>query len=197
MPTIAYIKQKDEGRRYVLGIVEQGEQVRRVSICAATYQAAGCPVRGQVLSEQMLAHFDEEDEQLRALRHALYLLSFADNSECELRRKLRSKGYAAAAVQYAVQEVVRLGYVRERVQLHTLITTLANSRLYGPRRITAALSAKGYRASDIRAVMRALCEQGAIDFCENFRTLESKKGDGTVECRRKLQYTYGYQQEYV
>lgn len=197
MATIAYVKQKGDGRRLILALSDEGGEVRRLSVSRATYEAIGCPARGETIGEDALREIEREDEQDRAIRHALYLLSFSDNSEAQLARKLRTKGYSSSAVTHATREMVRLGYVREREQLMTLVRSLANGRLYGPRRILAALSAKGYRSADIRDAMERLCREGEIDFTKNFKALEQKRGDGTPEGRRKLQYTYGYGRESV
>ena len=192
MAVLQNIKVHDKTRRMLLTLATEDGESLALFVTHDAYVHVGAPARGEEISEDTLAELRREDGHYRALRHALYLLSFADNSRTQLLRKLRSKGYSSEAASFAVSEAVRLGYVREREQLERYVRVLANDRLYGRRRIVASLSAKGYRAADITAVIDTLCESGLIDFNENFLRLCEKKSDGTDESRAKLRYTYGY-----
>ncbi len=192
MTSIAYIKQKNNGRCMLLGIESEQGEVVRMCVSRAAYRDLGCPVRGDVVTEDTYDRIRREDERMRALDRALYLLSFSDNSRAQLTHKLHAKGFGADAAAYAVDEVVRLGYLRESEQLLHLVRDLANLRLYGARRISAALRAKGYRYADIAAAIEHLCASGEIDFSKNFSALQEKRGDGTPLTARKLRYTYGY-----
>ncbi len=192
MTTIAYIKQKNNGRCMLLGIEDGTGDILRLCISREAYHALGCPVRAESLTEDALELIRREDGRMRALDRALYLLSFSDNSRAQLAHKLHAKGFSSDAVTYAVEEVVRLGYLREREQLVHIVRDLANLRLYGARRICAVLTSKGYRSADVTEVIQDLCASAHIDFSKNFRMLEEKRGDGTPLTSRKLRYTYGY-----
>lgn len=191
MAILQYIKTREGSRRVTLGLSD-GDERFELSVCYELYGELGAPARGEELDGEALASLREEDTRYRALRHALYLLSFADNSRARLLQKLRAKGYAAEAARYAVDEAVRLGYIKEHEQLRRKITVLANDRLYGARRIVSTLAARGYRAADVREVLTALRAEREIDFSENFRRLCEKKGDGTEDGQQRLRHTYGY-----
>jgi len=192
MAVLQTVKVHEKTRRMLLTLTEEDGAVRTLFVTHDAYVRAGSPARGESIGEDTLRELCREDARVRAFRHALYLLSFADNSRAQLLRKLRSKGYSSEAAAFAVDEAVRLGYVRESEQLARYVRVLANERLYGRRRIVAALASKGYRTADITATVDALCESGCIDFQENFARLCEKKGDGSDESRAKLRYTYGY-----
>ena len=125
---------------------------------------------------------------------SLSLLSFADNSERNLKMKLCRAGFSSSASESAVREVVRLGYLNEDEQLRRAILYEVNSRLTGPMKLMSKLCAKGYSSSLIKATVGALRDEGLIDFDENRRALLDKKldADATPEQKQKLLKSYGY-----
>ena len=192
MAKIIYIKESKTKGYLVIG-VKEGEQKTPLTVNAAAYAALGSPSLGEELSTDTYEALVRENQRFLALRKALYLLSFSDNSERNLRYKLMRAGYSRDVVDFAVSEVLRLGYINEARQLERLILTEANSRLFGPMKIISRLVGKGYSPSDVRAAIEALRDSGEVDFDTNRARLLEKLPDGyTDEDMYKLLYKYGY-----
>ena len=192
MAKIIYIKESKTKGYLVIG-VKDGEEKTPLTVNAATYSDVGAPSLGEELSADTLDTLTRENQKFLALKKALYLLSFSDNSERNLRYKLMRAGYSRDVVDFAVSEVLRLGYINEARQLERLILTEANSRLFGPMKIISRLVGKGYSPSDVRAAIEALRDSGEVDFDTNRARLLEKLPDGyTDEDMYKLLYKYGY-----
>ena len=76
--------------------------------------------------------------------------------QCSRRRlyeKLRARRITDADATFAVDTVYAKGYIDEDWQLRSYIRTLTAQKQYGPRKLYAALAAKGYRGDDIRRAM--------------------------------------------
>ena len=192
MAKIIYIKESKTKGYLVIG-VKDGEEKTPLTVNAATYSDVGAPSLGEELSADTLDTLTRENQKFLALKKALYLLSFSDNSERNLRYKLMRAGYSRDVVDFAVSEVLRLGYINEARQLERLILTEANSKLFGPMKIISRLVGKGYSPSDVRAAIEALRDSGEVDFDTNRMRLLEKLPDGyTDEDMYKLLYKYGY-----
>ena len=192
MAKIIYIKESKTKGYLVIG-VKEGEQKNPLTVNAAAYSDVGAPSLGEELSADTLDTLTRENQKFLALKKALYLLSFSDNSERNLRYKLMRAGYPGDVVDFAVSEVLRLGYINEARQLERLILTEANSKLFGPMKIISHLVGKGYSPSDVRAAIEALRDSGEVDFDTNRMRLLEKLPDGyTDEDMYKLFYKYGY-----
>ena len=192
MAKIIYIKESKTKGYLVVG-VKDGEEKTPLTVNAAAYAEVGSPSLGEELSADTLDTLTRENQKFLALKKALYLLSFSDNSERNLRYKLMRAGYSGDVVDFAVSEVLRLGYINEQRQLERLILTEANSKLFGPMKIVSRLVGKGYSPSDVRAAIEALRDSGEVDFDTNRMRLLEKLPDGyTDEDMYKLLYKYGY-----
>ena len=192
MAKIIYIKESKTKGYLVIG-VREGEDKTPLTVNGAAYAEVGAPSLGEELDPDTLEALTKENQRFLALKKALYLLSFSDNSERNLRYKLMRAGYPGDVVDFAVSEVLRLGYINEARQLERLILTEANSRLFGPMKIISRLVGKGYSASAIREAMESLRDSGEVDFDTNRARLLEKLPDGyTDEDMYKLLYKYGY-----
>ena len=192
MAKIIYIKESKTKGYLVIG-VKDGEEKTPLTVNAAAFAEVGSPTLGEELSADTLDTLTRENQKFLALKKALYLLSFSDNSERNLRYKLMRAGYPGDVVDFAVSEVLRLGYINEARQLERLIVNEANSRLFGPMKIVSRLVGKGYSPSDVRAAIEALRDSGEVDFDTNRMRLLEKLPDGyTDEDMYKLLYKYGY-----
>ena len=192
MAKIIYIKESKTKGYLVIG-VKDGEEKTPLTVNGAAYAALGSPSLGEELSADTLDTLTRENQKFLALKKALYLLSFSDNSERNLRYKLMRAGYSREVVEFAISEVLRLGYINEARQLERLILTEANSRLFGPMKIISRLVGKGYSASAIREAMESLRDSGEVDFDTNRMRVLEKLPDGyTDEDMYKLLYKYGY-----
>ena len=192
MAKVVYIKESKTKGYLVIGI-KYADEKKPLTVSAAVYAEVGSYAVGDEISPEALDAFAKENQRFLALRKALYLLSFSDNSERNLRYKLMRAGFSRDVVDFAISEVLRLGYINEARQLERLIVNEANSKLYGPMKILSRLVGKGYSSSDVRTAIEALRDSGEVDFDLNRAKLLEKLSDGcTDEDMYKLLYKYGY-----
>lgn len=100
-----------------------------------------------------LAVVTEAAGRYAALRAAIRMLGAGQCSRRRLYEKLRARRITDADATFAVDTVYAKGYIDEDWQLRSYIRTLTAQRQYGPRKLYAALAAKGYRGDDIRRAM--------------------------------------------
>ena len=186
---IVYLRPQKSGRM-LIG-VEGEEGPRPLSISLGLYDTLGHPTAGCELDGEALGMILREDEEYRAMKKALYLLSFSDKSVRALITRLRQAGFSADSSRSAAEECVRLGYVNEDGQLRRLVMQEA-AKLRGPRLILSKLGAKGYSASAIRRVIDELVSEGELDFKESLARLYAEENAETDEDRRALRYKHGY-----
>ena len=179
---------------YLTVVITDGEERKTFTVSERDYLEAGSPRPGDYLDGDMLAALSYSDENYRARLHALRILSYADNNERTLVRKLVSRGISHSLATEVAHEMVGRGYIDEERQLERLIITEANRNLIGPHRIKAKLTAKGYRGSDIDGIIEQLCDSGEIDFDRSRKLLIEKKltRGATDEEIKKLLYKNGY-----
>ena len=179
---------------YLTVVVTDGEERKTFTVSERDYLESGSPRPGDYLDGDMLAALSHSDEVYRARLHALRILSYADNNERTLVRKLVSRGISHSLATEVAHEMVGRGYIDEERQLERLIITEANRNLIGPHRIKAKLTAKGYRGSDIDGIIEQLCDSGEIDFDRSRRLLIEKKltRGATDDEIKKLLYKNGY-----
>ncbi len=181
-------------RGYLAVGISDGAEKRSFTVSELDYKEAGSPRQGDVADADMLAALAHSDEVYRAHLYALRILSYADNNERTLVRKLVSRGICAPLAQEVAHEMVSRGYINEQSQLERLVLTEANRNLTGQRKIKAKLSAKGFKGSDIEDVIERLCESGEIDFDRSAKLLIEKKltRGATDEEIKQLLYKNGY-----
>ena len=90
------------------------------------------------------------------------MLDYADCTEKKLIEKLRRKGYDEDEIDYAVAYAKRVGYLNDARLIANTVYGIANSKLYGKRRIITELFTKGFKREDIEAV-----DFEEIDFVRN------------------------------
>lgn len=98
----------------------------------------------------------------KATRSALNILDYADCTEKKLIEKLRRKGYDEDEIDFATAYAKKVGYLNDARLIANAVYGIANSKLYGKKRIIAELYTKGFRREDIEAV-----DFSEIDFTEN------------------------------
>ena len=96
---------------------------------------------------------DDIAASIAALRAAIRMLGAGQCSRRRLYEKLRARRITDADATFAVDTVYAKGYIDEDWQLRSYIRTLTAQKQYGPRKLYAALAAKGYRGDDIRRAM--------------------------------------------
>jgi len=105
-------------------------------------------------------------EKTAAIKRGLYILSFADNTKKSLVRKLIMKGFSKEIAADAADHLEKTGYINETEAAKTLSHDMAQKKLYGPRRISAALYEKGFSRNAVERFTPISC----IDLEEIFST---------------------------
>ena len=179
---------------YLTVIIVDGDERCSYTVSERDYLEAGSPRPGDVPDGDTLAALSYSDEVYRARLSALRILSYADNNERTLVRKLVTRGISHSLATEVAHEMVGRGYIDEERQLERLILTEANRNLIGPHRIKAKLSSKGYSGSQIDEIIGRLVSSGEIDFERSRALLIEKKltRGATDEEIKKLLYKNGY-----
>ncbi len=177
-----------------LSVTEEGEsEPRTLTVTGAEYASLGAPAAGGELDEATKERLILLDECHRARRAAARLLEFGDNNKRTLIRKLRTRGFSAAAAEDATAYMEKKGYLREEDLLLRCVRA-SFKKLWGPRKITAALTARGFARAEVEACIARLLD-GEIDIRLQKRLLlEKHEGLDTVK-KRALLYRYGYDPE--
>ena len=193
MKRVTYVKSGPADGSLYIGLVSDGAR-EKLYISNTEYARCGAPAIGEEISEEVYYRMARFDEYHKAKKKALSILSYADNNQKNLIRKLRIAGFSQDLAEMITREMVSLGYVDERSQLRRLILAEANERLQGPNKILAKLTAKGYSAYDVRQVMQSLVDEGEISFKANaYRLIEKKlPKDATADEKKTLLYKNGY-----
>ncbi len=126
----------------------------------------------EVSEEEANALFAAE-RRCAAVRAALRLLSYGDNSSADLCRKLRQRGVSREDAAFACEKMRENGYLDDAALLRERILADAREKLWGRRRIEASLYQKGYSREDVQNALSLL--EGEIPFEENKRTLLVRK----------------------
>ncbi len=188
---VIYIR--DSSNRGYLRIgLSDGEKKLEYTVSEKEYRELGSPLTGDVFFDT--EKLSECDMRYRAKLYALRILSFGDNSEQALKRKLIARSISPKIAMEIAAEMVRLGYVDEHRQLHRLIEVEANLRLSGRDKLFPKLISKGFSRDKIESVLDNLISHGIVDFEKNKRILIEKKlgADASDEEVRKLLYKFGY-----
>jgi SOS response regulatory protein OraA/RecX len=187
----------NEKSKYVLIGIENDEGYKSYKVSESFYLDIGAPEIGASLLSDTVSLIEEENEYYEALKKALSLLEYSDNSKSMLFKKLLMRKVNKDAARYAVKRCVDLGYLDEERQLKRLVLDLANSSLLGKNKIVAKLVAKGYLTTDIYKTIAILLDEGEIDFEHNKQKLIKKHSAvcGDEEALAKLLYKHGFKDD--
>ena len=190
---IIYIRPGKSQGYLTLGM-HDGEEKHTFTVPESTYSEIGSPEVSTSLSDADMSAIKYSDELYRARMSALRMLSFTDNNERTLVRKLVAKGIGRSVAQDVACEMTERGYIDESRQLLRLVANEANVSLAGPAKIRAKLISKGYSSHDIDVAIDELCATGEIDFSYSAEQLKAKKltRGATEEEIKKLLYKNGY-----
>lgn len=132
--------------------------------------------------------------QQKAIRSALNILDYADNTEKKLREKLFRKGYTAEETDIAVEYARKMDYLNESRFLEVMVYSLANTKLYGRRRIIQELYVKGFRREII-----AEADFSEIDFIANCckRVKKTKNNYSDVRKLYEALLRYGFSSDEI
>lgn len=126
---------------------------------------------GDTLDEQRLCEIEYTVTRTKAKAKAYGYLSYGDLSASALCKKLIRYGFSQEIAQAVCEDLTAAGYIDDARYALALAGYLANTKLYGPRRILQELYAKGV---DRQISEQALYELDA-DFESNIKTLVAGK----------------------
>ncbi|MCQ2424708.1 MAG: recombination regulator RecX [Lachnospiraceae bacterium] len=86
----------------------------------------------------------EENDSASAFDAACRILSFMDNTEKMLDRKLAERGFTPAARADAIDRVKRMGFLEEERMILRKVESLAKNHGYGWKRIRQELALAGF-----------------------------------------------------
>ena len=154
-----------------------------------------CPERG-VSDEQTFDEVKYEADVWSATKRGIFLLGYGSCSEKALAAKLISKGFDREIAADAVNAIVAKGLLRPADDAAREAEKMVK-KLWGKRRIIAALYEKGYSADSVRAALYSL-EKNGVDYEKNCKRLVREKYSDTeldVSAQTKLYSAltrYGY-----
>lgn len=191
--SVISVKTKENNASAITIWVSADGERKKYTVSEGTYRDIGCPLSGDTLDEDRLALLSSEDGTRRALAKALSLLSYADNGENALYRKLRRAGFSDEEATFAKEECVRLGYLNEARQIECAVLS-SFSRLEGPYKVMRRLIGRGYSAKKVLNIIHALEDEGKINYKDARLTLlRDKLPEGSTDDeKRKLLQRYGY-----
>ena len=122
-------------------------------------------------------------EVWHAVKKAVSCLSYGACSEKALRLKLVSKGYDKYIAAEAVDEICSMGLLRADDDAAREAERMA-AKLWGKKRISAGLYAKGYSDGAVAHALRHLDSIG-VDYEENCKRLLKKRYGATIGDREE------------
>lgn len=191
--TVIFIKEARSKGFLRIGIESDGNKCD-FTVSEAEYSAAGAPLVGDNLSRDDFDILERADKRYRATVKALNILSYGDNSEKNLKRKLLFADFPADVADEVVRDMVSRGYVNSERQIRKLVISEVKLHCSGPMKIIPKLVAKGYSKSDVSRLIEELRDEGEIDFEEAKRRLLESKLSPTAgeEEKKKLLHKNGY-----
>ena len=176
--------------------IRSGEHLQRESFTVSASAVADLRLQKGECDRDRYDAVAREAEIFAAIKKGLYLLGFGRCSEKMLRRKLTAKGIESEIATEAVAELTRRGYLNDEGDAKREAERQA-AKLWGRRRIAAALFEKGYGQSEISSALDALEDEG-IDYvalCAERMRRTLKALPETPEQKRKLKASlerYGF-----
>ena len=161
---ITAVRAVDNGARLLLEIVhENNGEVRRETLTLFAARLQEIPHTGTVNADTY-AEFAHESAITEAVTLGLRLLAFGDTSASKMVEKLRSRAVAPSVSREAVDLLIKNGYLDEK--RGALAAAKADLfKLWGDKRILAALAARGYRGEALAAVKEMLQGENSVLRC--------------------------------
>ena len=141
---VIYVKEAASGGYLKIGILSDGER-RSFVLSTEQYKEIGEISVGDFVTRDTLSSLEYCDTQYRATLKAMRILSYGDNSEVMLKRKLKLAGFSSDTIEEVTDKMLSLGYINVTRQLDRLISVAVNTNNLGKRKIIPKLIAKGYR----------------------------------------------------
>ena len=123
-----------------------------------------------------LAPSDPEKAYGAALRTAMNIVGYKDNTLYQLKTKLLERGYSETTVNDVCEFMIAKGYINDTRVIFRFARSLALNKLYGKRRIMQELSLRHFTSEAYDAFTFDSDELEDVDFVEVCLKLLKKKG---------------------
>ncbi len=185
--TLRAVRDGKAGETVIL-ILAGEDQQEKLTIRRSLYEALGAPAVGTVLDPDTLARARRAHTLRHAIGTALHILEYGDVSEKALTDKLTMRGIPRDAVETAVLEMVKRGYIDEgRIAARSVIKCAAKG--WGKRRIHAYLVSRGIPSDTASDAIARAVEAGDVDFDalrRDFISARRARGQSEDAIRRAL-----------
>ncbi len=191
---IIYIR-PGKSRGYLRMGIEVLGKISDISVSETDYSKGASPLVGDTLTDEEYEFFTECNMRYVAMKKALSLLSYADNSERSLLNKLIKAGIKRDIAEETVAETVRLGYINSIRQIERLALNEVRFNNTGPAKLVSKLVSKGYRMRECEEIISRLKDSGELDFeSAKMRLIKAKIPENADnETVKKLLYKNGYE----
>jgi regulatory protein len=115
---------------------------------------------GREINSDEAAAFRFASACLRAEKTALQLIARAEQTVLGISRKLEKRGHDSACVRAAVSRLVELALLDNRRYAQLWLESRIGSRASSPRRLLAALCARGIDRDDAESVLQSVLDAG-------------------------------------
>ena len=150
---------RGEGRIAVLFEIGDGEHVQRETFLLSAVRVADLSLQVGECTAECYEAVEHSAALERAVHRGLSLLGYGAASPKALCRKLVGKGIDRELAAEAVDEICQTGYLNEDAQALREAERCA-SKLWGEKRIVAALYEKGYSRESVSKAMYGLEDEG-------------------------------------
>ncbi len=180
--TITHLESRRGGEEAVITVRIYGgegkEEIKKLTVASKMLFDIGNIGFGSIPYALKREEYDAltYDAQIwEAVKKALDLLSYGDNTKAALIRKLRERRFDKYVSEDAAEYVANLGYIDEYGILEREVRRLANINLYGKSRIRAEVYKKGISKDILTEHLSELLSE--VDFEGNLLRLVRKKCD--------------------
>ena len=153
---------RGEGRIAVLFEIGDGEHIQRETFLLSAAKVADLALKVGECTTDCYEAVEHSAALEQAVHRGLHLLGYGSASPKALCRKLVGKGIDRDLAAEAVDEICQAGYLNEDAQALREAERCV-TKLWGQRRIAAALHEKGYSRESIAKALYALEDEG-MDF---------------------------------
>lgn len=176
-------------KKGVTDIYADGELILSVSDDAVI--EAGLKV-GATLDEQAILEIEHAVTLTKACHKAYDYLSYGDLSSKKLYDKLMRYGFSEDISLDACERMKSLGYIDDERYAAALAKSMAETKLYGPRRIEQELKIRGISDNDIDTAIFSL----DINFEESILSLINGKFKNKTDRNKLIQALMRYGHEW-
>ncbi len=153
--SILSLSARENGNIAVCFEIVSGEQKQTEAFIISSTAAADLHLQKGECTKELFDTVSEVSQLYLARKKALSILGFGTCSPKMLCRKLIIKGFSRDISAKAVSELMSEGYINSEADAQREAEKCIN-KLWGKRRIAAALFEKGYSEKDIKSVLFAL-----------------------------------------